>query len=91
VGPIVVEVFAFANLLAEERDVVDHDTAQQDAELLPVSAAAPFDLAVKTRSSGIEVDVADALVEDVPVEILLELSTTVGLDPIDAVGKCSPT
>jgi hypothetical protein len=87
-GPIVVvDVFALANLLVEERDVVDHDTAQQGAELPTIGAVTPFHLAVKTRSSGIDVDVADALVEDVPMKILLELSTTVGLDPIDATGQ----
>ena len=30
---------------------------------------------------------ADAIVEDAPVEIILELSTIVGVDPIDAIGQ----
>ena len=87
-GPIVVvEVFALASLLVEVLGVVDHDTAQQGAKLLPVGAVTPFDLAVKTRSSGIAVNGADAHVEDVPVEILLELNTIIGLDLINAKGQ----
>jgi hypothetical protein len=85
VGPIVVvEVPALANLLVEVLGVVDHDTAQQGAKLLPVGAVTPFDLAVKTMSSGNDVNGADAHVEDVSVEILLELNTIIGLDLINA-------
>jgi hypothetical protein len=91
VGPIVVvEVPALANLLVEVLGVVDHDTAQQGAKLLPVGAVTPFDLAVKTMSSGNDVNGADAHVEDVSVEILLELNTIIGLDLIDAKSRCSP-
>ena len=46
-----------------------------------------FDLAVETWCSGSDVGVADALVEEVPVELGLELGAVVGLDLLDVEGQ----
>jgi hypothetical protein len=65
---VVVEVLPFAELVVEHLGVVDHHPVQQAVELLGVDAMGAFDLAIEPRCSWLDVDMADALVQDVPVE-----------------------
>jgi hypothetical protein len=51
-------------------------------EFLGVDAVLAFHFAVEPRCGRSDVDVADALVQDVPVEGGLELSAVVGLDTV---------
>ena len=64
----VVVVLPFLELVVEELGVVDDDAVEEPVELLGVDAVGAFDFAVEPRGAGFDVDVADALVEDVPVE-----------------------
>ena len=81
VGPVVVvEVLPLAELVVEHLGVVDHDPLEQAVELLGVDAVGPFDLAVEPWGAGLDVDVAGASVQDVPVEAGAELGPVVGLD-----------
>ena len=43
----------------------------------------PLDLAIQTRGPGLDVDVLDAAIQDVPVERRLELRAVVGLDRLN--------
>jgi hypothetical protein len=65
---VVVEVLPLAELVVEDLGVIDHDAVEQAVELLGVDAVGALDLAVEPRRVGLDVDVADALVQDVPVE-----------------------
>ena len=64
----IIEVFPFAELLIEESGVVDHHTFELTIELFVVDAVASLDLPIEARCRGFDVDVTDALVEDVVVE-----------------------
>lgn len=80
----VVEVLPFLKLVVEHVGVVDDDTVfEHPVELLGVDPVRSLHLAVQPRCSGLDVDVADASVEDVPVELGLELGAVVGLDLFD--------
>lgn len=57
--------------------------AQHPVELLGVDAVRALDRAVQARRRRLDLDVLDALVEDLPGELGLELRTVVGLDPQD--------
>jgi hypothetical protein len=83
----VVEVFPFLELLVEEAGVVDHDAIEEPVELLGVDAVGSFHLAVEPGGGRLDVGVADAAVEDVPVEGALELGAVVGLDDLDGEGQ----
>jgi hypothetical protein len=65
---VVVEVLPLPQLVVEDLGVVDHHPVQQLVELLGVDAMGPLHLAVEPRRSGLDVDMADALVQDMPVE-----------------------
>lgn len=67
----------------EEIDVVDDLALQQPVELLRVDAVGSLDLAVQPRGAGLDADVSDALVEQVPVECGAEFLAVVGLDLLD--------
>jgi len=69
----VVEVLPLLELVVEELGVVDHDAVEHSVELFGVDAVGSLDLAVEPGGGGADVDVADASVEDVPVEGALEL------------------
>ncbi len=56
-------------------------------ELLLIRAVRPLDLAVAMWRPGLEVDVPDALIGQVPVEEGLELMPPVGADRVDAEGE----
>ncbi len=70
-------------LVVEEVGVVDRDAVEHSVELFGVDAVGPFDLAVEAGCGRRDVDVADASVEEVPVEGALELGAVVGLDDLD--------
>ena len=76
---VVVELLPLAELVVEELGVVDHHPVEQLVELLGVDAVGALDFAVEPRGSGFDVDVADALVQDVPVEAGAELGPVVVL------------
>jgi hypothetical protein len=79
----VVEVFPLLELVVEELGVVDHDAVEHPVELLGIDAVGALDFAVRAWCSGLDVDVADAAVEEMPVECALELGAVVGLDDLD--------
>jgi hypothetical protein len=69
VGPVVVvEVLPLAELVVEDLGVVDHDAVQEAVELLGVDAVGAFHLAVEPGRAGLDVDMADALVQHLPME-----------------------
>src|SRR5829696_8405604 len=81
VGPVVVvEVLPLAELVVEELGVVDHDPVQEAVELFAVDAVGALDLAVEPGRPGLDVDMADAPIQDMPVEAGTELNPVVGLD-----------
>jgi hypothetical protein len=65
---VVVVVLPFLELGVEDADVVDGDSVEEAVELLGVDAVRSLDLSVQAWSAGLDVDVVDAFVEDVPVE-----------------------
>jgi DDE superfamily endonuclease len=65
---VVVEVFPFLELVVEDLGVVDHGAVQHAVELLGVDAVGALHLAVEPGRSWIDVDVAGALVQHMPVE-----------------------
>src|SRR5215211_8779499 len=88
VGPVVVvEVLPLAQLVVEDLGVVDHHPVQQLVELLSIDAMRALDLAVQPRRPRLDVVVADALVQDVPVEAGAELDAVVSLDDLDSEGQ----
>lgn len=80
---VVVVVLPFLELVVEGGEVTQDDAVEQAVELFGVDAVRAFHLAVQPRCGGADVDVADALVQDVPVEGGLELRAVVGLDLLD--------
>jgi hypothetical protein len=70
---VVVEVLPFLELVVEHLGVVDHHAVQKLVELLGVDAVGAFDLAIQPRRPRLDVDVAGALVQDMPVEACAEL------------------
>jgi hypothetical protein len=70
---VVVVVLPFAELVVEDLGVVDEGAVEEPVELLGVDAVGAFDLAVEPGGAGLDVEVADALVQGVVVERGLEL------------------
>jgi hypothetical protein len=70
---VVVEVLPLAELVVKELGVVDHHPVQEAVELLGVDSMRALDLAVEPGRSWLDVDMADALVQDMPVEAGAEL------------------
>ena len=71
----VVEVLPLLEAVVEQVGVVDHDALEHPVELLLVDPMGTLDLAVEPRSRRLDVDVADAGIEHVVVELRLELGT----------------
>jgi hypothetical protein len=69
---VVVEGFPFGELVVEQPGVVDDDAFEHPVELLAVDPVTAFDLAVEPGGGGLDVDVADAAIQQVPVERRLE-------------------
>ena len=65
---VVVEVFPFGEAFVEDLGVVDEQAVEESVELFGVDAVGSLHLAVEAWCGGLDVDVADASVEDVPVE-----------------------
>lgn len=67
----------------EEIDVVDDLALQQPVELLRVDAVGSLDLAVQPQCAGLDADLSDALVQQMPVTGLAELLAAVGLNLVN--------
>src|SRR5215471_13766636 len=80
---VIVEVLPFGEFVVEHLGVVDDDALEPAVELLAVDPVGPLYLAVQAGCGGLDVDVPDAAVGQVPVERGLELRTVVGLDRLD--------
>jgi hypothetical protein len=80
---VVVVVLPLLELVVEQLGVVEDDAVEQAVELLGVDAVGTLDLAVEAGCAGLDIDVTDAIVEDVPVEHGAELGAVVGLDDLD--------
>jgi hypothetical protein len=70
---VVVEVLPFLEFVVEQLGVVDEDAFELTVELLGVDPVAALDLAVEPGGGGLDVDVPDPAVGQVPVESRLEL------------------
>jgi hypothetical protein len=80
---VVAGVLPLPELVVEQLGVVDEHALELAVELLGVDPVGPLDLAVQPRGGGLDVDVPDPAVHQVPVERRLELRTVVGLDGLD--------
>lgn len=80
---VVVVVLPFLKLVIEEVDVVDDLAFEEPVELFGVDPMRAFDLAVEPGGGRFDVDVADAFIEQVPVEDLPEFRAVVGLHFLD--------
>ena len=70
---VVVEVLPLAELVVKDLGVIDHDPLQQAVELLGVDSMRALDLAIQPGRSWLDVDMADALVEELDGRLLVEL------------------
>ena len=84
---VVIEVLPLLQPFVEELGRVDDDSVEPAIELLAVDAVGSLHLSVQTRGERADVDVANAAVKDVPVELRLELGSVVGLDRLDVEGE----
>ena len=80
---VVVEVLPLLQPLVEELGRVDDHPVEPAIELFAVDSVGSLHLSVEARRERTDVDVADAAVEHMPVELRLELRTVVGLDRFD--------
>lgn len=80
---VVVIVLPFLKFVVEEVDVVDDLAFEEPVELLGVDPMGTFDLAIEPGGGRFDIDVIDALIEQVPVEDLPELFAVIGLDLLD--------
>jgi hypothetical protein len=84
VGPVVVvAVLPFLEFLVEQARVVLDDTVDESVELFGVDAVRALHFSVEPGGGRPDIDVADALVKDVPMEAGLEFRSVVGLDLLD--------
>jgi hypothetical protein len=83
----VVVVLPLLEFLGEQAGVVDHLALEQPVELLSVDPVASLDLAVQPRGAGLDIDMVDALVQQVPVERCTELLAVVRLHALDGEGQ----
>ena len=72
---IVVEVLPLLELVVEATCIFNHDTLEQAVELFLINAVRAFDFAIETRCLGLDIDVRDTQVLDMPVELGTELRT----------------
>lgn len=72
---VVVELLPFPELLVEDLCIVDDDPVEKAVELFGVDPVRALDLPIQARArlTRLDVDVADASIEQVPVETRLEL------------------
>ena len=80
---VVVGVLPFLQFVVEQVDVVDDLAFEESVELFGVDLVGAFDFAVESRCGRFDLDVTDALIEQMPVEDLYEFLAVVGLDLLD--------
>lgn len=80
---VVVVVFPLLEAFGKEVRIVDDFTFEQAVELVGIDAMRALHFAVQTWSSGTDLDVPDAHVEQVPVERQTEFLAVVRLDLLD--------
>ena len=85
---VVVEVLPFLEFVVEQLGVVDEDALELAVELFAVDAVGALDLAVQPRGGGLDVDVPDAAVGQVPVERRLELGSVEFLSGVKWLFGC---
>lgn len=85
---IVVVVLPLLEFVGKQAGVVDDLAFQEPVELLSVDAVAALHLPVQPRGAGADVDVVDALVQQMPVEGGAELVAAVGLDARRLTAAC---
>lgn len=69
----IVEVLPFAEFDVEHVGVVDHDTLKLSLVLLGIDLVASLDFPIESRRGRFDVDVTDAAVDLMPVEVAPEL------------------
>jgi hypothetical protein len=87
---VVVEVLPFGEFVVEQLGVVDEDAFELAVELLAINPVRALYLAVQPRGGGLDVDVPDAAVGQVPVEGRLELRTVEFLSGVKWLSGCWP-
>lgn len=65
----VVEILPLLKLVIEYLGIVDDDPVKHPVELLIVDPMGPFDFAVESGSCGFDIDVVDATIQHVIVEL----------------------
>ena len=80
-------VLPFLELAGEQVGVVDDLAFQEAVELLGVDPVGSLRLAVQPWGAGLDGDVADALVQQVPVERRAELLAVISLDTLHGEGQ----
>jgi hypothetical protein len=65
----VVEVLSLLELVVEQLGVIDHDTLEHAIELFLIDAMRSLNLAIESRCCRSDVDVSDATIQDVIVEL----------------------
>ena len=90
-GPVVIViVLPFAKFVVEQVDIIaDAVLVEELVKLLLVDAVRTFDLAIQTWCFRTDVDVADVMFLQVPVEVGLELGAVIRLDDEHSEGKPS--
>jgi hypothetical protein len=66
--------------LNENTGFINHDAFKHPIELLIVDPMAPFDLPVEPRPMRFDIDVLDAFIQNMPMELVPELRAVVRLD-----------
>jgi hypothetical protein len=80
ISPTTTPIDSFLELYVEEVDVVHELAIEEPIELFRVDQVGPFDLPIQPGCGGLDMDVADACIEQVPVKDLSEFLAVVGLD-----------
>ena len=83
----VVGLFPLLQLVVEEVGVVDDEAVEHPVELSFVDGVGSLHLVVEPGRGRFDVDLADAAVEHVIVELGAELSSVVGLDDPHSEGE----
>jgi hypothetical protein len=81
-GPLViVKVLPLLELLIKELCVVNDNPFEHPIELFLVDPMAPFDLSIKPRSPGFDINMVDAFIQHMPVELALKLRAVIAPKP----------
>jgi hypothetical protein len=74
-------------LVVEEACVVGQATVQKAVELFSVDSVASLHFPVQSRGRRLDVDVANASIEYMPVELALKLGSVIRLDDLNLEAK----